>query len=266
MKLDFSSYRHIRFERRGRVLTASLDRPDALNAVDGALHTELSRLFRDLEADELSDVLVLTGQGRAFCAGGDLGWLESAIDDPAIFEHTAVEGKTILFSQLELTKPIIARVNGPAMGLGATLALFCDIIIAGRSAKIADPHVSVGLVAGDGGAIIWPQLVGYARAKQYLFTGDALSADEAERIGLINQVVPDAELDTAVAAFADRLAAGALKAIRWTKIATNIPLKKLAHEIFDAGVAYEVLSNRTADHREGVTAFRQRRKPVYTGT
>lgn len=266
MKLDFASYRHIRFERRGRVLTASLNRPDALNAVDGPLHTELSRLFRDMEADDMSDVLVLTGEGRAFCAGGDLSWLDGAIDDPAIFEHTAIEGKTILFSQLEVTKPLIARINGPAMGVGASLALFCDVIIACESAKIADPHVSVGLVAGDGGAIIWPQLVGYARAKQYLMTGDALSAREAERIGLINQVVPDAELDAAVNAFADKLAAGALKAIRWTKIATNIPLKKLVHEIFDTGVAYETLSNRTADHREGIAAFKQRRKPVFTGT
>ena len=100
-------------------------------------------------------------------------WLQSAIDDPAVFERTAVEGKAILFRQLELTKPIIARLNGPAVGLGASLALFCDIIIAAQSAIIADPHVSVGLVAGDGGAIIWPQLVGHARAKHYLFTGQS---------------------------------------------------------------------------------------------
>lgn len=265
MTIDQSRYRNIRFERRGRVLTVSLDRPKVLNAVNGELHEELSRVFRDLEADPESDVIVLTGQGSAFCAGGDIGWLESAVADPAIFERTAIEGKAILFTQLELTKPIIACLNGPAVGLGATLALFCDVIIAGRSAKIADPHVSVGLVAGDGGAIIWPQLVGYARAKQYLFTGDALDAAEAERIGLINQVVPDEELAKVVTAFADKLAGGALKAIRWTKIAANIPLKKLAHEMFDTGVAYEMLSNRTADHREAVAAFRERRKPVFAG-
>src|SRR5690606_2292377 len=191
--------------------------------------------------------------------------LRSAVDDPAIFERTAVEGKEILFRQLELTKPIIARINGPAVGLGATLALFCDIVIAAESAKIADPHVSVGLVAGDGGAIIWPQLVGYARARQYLFTGDALDAREAERIGLISQVVPDARLDETVYGLADRLAGGALKAIRWTKIATNLPLKKLVHEAFDTGVAYEMLSNLTEDHREALAAFRERRKPVFRG-
>jgi len=266
MTMDFEQYRHISFSRRGRVLTAALSRPEAMNAVNGAMHEELSRLFRDLAADQLSDVLVLTGEGRAFCAGGDLAWLETAIENPAIFERTAIEGKAILFSQLELTKPIIARVNGPAIGLGATLALFCDIVIAGQSATIGDPHVSVGLVAGDGGAIIWPQLVGYTRAREYLFTGDAIPAAEAERIGLINRVVADDALDETVDALADRLAGGALKAIEWTKITINLPLKKLAHEIFDTGVAYEMLSNRTADHKEAVRAFSERRRPVFTGT
>jgi enoyl-CoA hydratase/carnithine racemase len=265
MNIDASRYRHIRFERRGRVLTALLDREEALNAVNGPLHEELSRLFVDLESDDGSDVLVLTGRGRAFCAGGDLAWLQSAIDAPAIFERTAIEGKAILYRQLELTKPIIARVNGPAVGLGASLALFCDLVIAAESARFSDPHVSVGLVAGDGGAIIWPQLVGYARARQYLFTGDSLDAREAERIGLINRVVADAELDAAVHDLAQRLAGGALKAIKWTKIATNLPLKRLVHEMFDTGVAYELLSNRTEDHREALAAFRERRKPVFVG-
>ena len=265
MALDTTRYRHVRFERRERVLTAILDREQALNAVNGALHEELSRLFVDLEADEDSDVLVLTGKGRAFCAGGDLAWLQSAIDDPAIFERTAIEAKAILFRQLDLTKPIIARINGPAVGLGASLALFCDMTIAARSATIADPHVSVGLVAGDGGAIIWPQLIGHARAKRYLFTGDSVSAQEAEHIGLINQVVPDDELDAAVYGLAQRLAGGALKAIKWTKVATNLPLKRLATEIFDTAVAYEMLSNRTADHSEAIAAFRERRKPVFVG-
>ena len=265
MPIDVTRYHNIRFERRERILTATLDRESALNAVNGSLHEELSRLFLDLEADEDSDVLVLTGKGRAFCAGGDLAWLQSAIDDPMIFERTAVEGKAILFRQLELTKPIIARVNGPAIGLGASLSLFCDNIIAAESATIADPHVSVGLVAGDGGAIIWPQLIGHARAKHYLFTGDSIAAPDAERMGLINRAVPDDELDAEVYGLARRLAHGALKAIRWTKVATNLPLKKLAHEIFDTAVAYEMLSNRTHDHREAIAAFRERRKPVFLG-
>src|SRR5690606_37965827 len=107
------------------------------------------------------------------------------------------------------------------------------------SAKIGDPHVSVGFVAGDGGAVIWPQLIGYARAKEYLMTGDLMSATEAARIGLINHAVPAAELDARVAGFADRLASGAVKAIRWSKMSVNIGLKQLAHSIMDASLAYE---------------------------
>ena len=111
----------------------------------------------------------------------------------------------------------------------------------------------------------WPPWCGYARAKEYLLTGAQLGAQEAERIGLINRVVPDAQLDATVQELAQRLATGALKAIKWTKLATNLPLKKLAHEIFDAAVAYEMLSNRTQDHREAIAAFRERRKPVFVG-
>lgn len=263
MNIDTSRYRYVRFERRERVLTASLNRPEVLNAVNGAMHEELSRLFADLEADEGSDVLVLTGMGRGFCAGGDLSWLQSAADDHAIFARTAVEGKAILYRQVELTKPIIARLNGAAAGLGATLALFCDVIIAAESATLSDPHVSVGLVAGDGGAIIWPQLIGPARAKEFLFTGDSIDAREAARIGLVNRVVPEADLDNEVYGLAQRLARGALDAISWTKVATNLPLKRLVHEMFDTGVAYEMASSRTADHREGLAAFRERRRPVF---
>lgn len=265
MVIDQSKYQYIEFRRQQRILTAAFNRPEAMNAVNGELHGELGRLFYDLAADSLSDVIVLTGNGKAFCAGGDLKWLQSAIDDYDVFDRTAAEAKGILFGQLEVEKPIIARVNGHATGLGASLALFCDIIIATDRARIGDPHVSVGLVAGDGGAIIWPQLVGYARAKEYLMTGDLMTATEAERIGLINHVVPETQLDEKVYGLAERLARGALKAIRWTKVTTNLPLKQLAHQIFDTGLAYESLSNRTADHQEGIAAFRERRAPVYSG-
>lgn len=265
MRINPEQYKHLEFSRSGRVLTVAINRPESMNAVNGELHRELSKVFYEVAADEDSEVIVLTGKGRAFCAGGDLVWLQSAIDDPEIFERTAVEAKGILFGQLEVTKPIIARLNGAATGLGASLALFFDIIIADEKAVIGDPHVSVGLVAGDGGAIIWPQLVGYARAKQYLLTGDLLNAVEAERIGLINQAVPADKLDAAVYGLAERLAHGATKAIRWTKITTNLPLKAIAHQIFDTGLGYEALSNRTADHQEGIKAFKERRKPVYHG-
>jgi len=263
--MRFEDYQTLAFERRGRVLVVKLNRPDQMNAVNAQLHLELSRVFTDVGRDPDSDVVVLTGNGRAFCAGGDIVWMQSSVDDPSLFERTAREAKDIVFSQLDLEKPLICRLNGHATGLGASLALLSDIVVAHDKVKIGDPHVSVGLVAGDGGAIIWPQLVGYAKARKYLFTGDLMSAAEAERIGLITDVVTEAELDAAAYGLAERIAAGATKSIRWTKITTNLALKQLFHNYFDAGIAYEMLSNLTADHREAVAAFRDKRAPKFTG-
>lgn len=265
MRIEDQHYDTIAFSRRGRVLTASLNRAPAGNAVNGPMHEELSRLFYDLQADDGSDVIVLAGEGRHFCAGGDIAWMQDSIDDPEVFLKMGQEAKRIIFGQVEMEKPLICRLNGAAAGLGASLALLCDVIIAGENASIGDPHVSVGLVAGDGGCIIWPQQVGYTRAKEYLFTGKMVGAMEAERIGLINRVVPVDELDRAVVEFADELAAGATRAIRWTKVTVNTPLKTLVHQLFDTGLAYETLSNLTADHQEAVHAFRDRRKPVFRG-
>lgn len=263
---DFSAYKTILHSRRGRVLTLTLNQPDKLNAVSEQMHTELASVFIDASDDPDSDVIVLTGAGRAFSAGGDIEWMQSAIENPASFDCTVTEAKRIIFSLLDCEKPVIARVNGHATGLGATIALFCDVIFAADTAKIGDPHVSVGLTAGDGGAVIWPQLIGYARAKEFLFTGDLIQAPEAARMGLINRSVPAGELDTHVDAFADRLAAGAQYAIRTTKMSVNIGLKQLAHSILEASLAFETLSNRSDDHREAVAAFREKRKPAFRGT
>ncbi|ARR55827.1 enoyl-CoA hydratase [Rhizorhabdus wittichii DC-6] len=259
----FDDYQTILFNRRGRVLEVTLNRPDKLNATDAVLHSELARLFVDISNDPDSDIVVLTGAGRAFSAGGDVAWMQEAIDEPERFEQTVREAKQIVFGLIDCEKPVIAKLNGHATGLGATIALFCDVIFAAEHAKIGDPHVSIGFVAGDGGAVIWPQLIGYARAKEYLLTGDLMTATEAARMGLINHAVPAAELDERVDAFADRLANGATKAIRWTKMSVNIGLRDLATSIMDASLAYEALSNVTADHAEAVKAFSEKRPPLF---
>ena len=260
---DFARYKTIRAERRGRVLTLTLNRPDKLNAVDKLMHAELSTLFEDAAADPDSDVVVLTGAGRAFCAGGDIGWMQEMIEHG--FEDTAREAKRIVFSLLDCPKPVIAKINGHATGLGATIALFCDVIFAAETARIGDPHVVIGLTAGDGGAVIWPQLIGYARAKEYLLTGDLMPASEAARIGLINHATPAAELDARVDAFADRLAKGAGVAIRTTKMSVNAGLRQLAASVLETSLALEAVSNGSADHREAVAAFREGRKPTFSG-
>ncbi len=263
--MNFADYKTLLFTRRGRVLEITMNRPDKLNAVDEVMHAELARVFVDASNDPDCDIVVLTGAGRAFSAGGDIDWMQRMIDDPASFEKTAREGKQIVFSLLDCEKPVIAKLNGHATGLGATIALFCDVIFASDKAKIGDPHVCVGFVAGDGGAVIWPQLIGYARAKEFLMTGDLMTAEEAAKIGLINHAVAAADLDARVAEFADRLAAGATKAIRWSKMSANIGLKQLAHSIMDASLAYEAMSNVSADHQEAVNAFREKRAPTFTG-
>lgn len=263
--MAFDHYETMKFDRDGRVLTVTLNRPDRLNAVSVQMHHELSTLFRDISADPESDVVVLTGAGRAFSAGGDLDHLEEARRNPAIFYEDMRQGKQIIFSLLDCDKPVICRMNGDAVGLGATIALFCDIIIAADDARIGDPHVRVGYAAGDGGAVIWPQLIGYARAKRYLLTGDLINAKEAQQIGLINFAVPRSELDTTVGKWASRLAGGATLATRWTKATINVGLKQLASAMMEPGLAYEGLCSRTEDHAEALQAMREKRAPRFQG-
>ncbi len=261
--MDYSSYKHMQFERRDRILTITLNRPP-MNPIHYELHNELSRLWYQVQVDTECDVVILTGAGEVFSAGGDIPMMQRRIDDPELFNRKNLEMKQMIFGLLDLEKPIIARINGDCIGLGATLALMCDIMIAVDTARFGDPHVRMGYVAGDGGAVIWPQLIGFARAKEYLLTGDMLDAKEAERIGLINYAVPREELDTKVNAFADKLARGATKAIKWTKTSINMPLRQLAHSMMDASLAYEAITNMGADHQEAVTAFQEKRKPRFT--
>lgn len=263
--MSFEDYEFLRFERRERVLTILLNAPESKNAINRKMHKELSKVFDEVDDDPQSDVLVLTGVGSAFSGGGDITWMNSMLNDPWQMESANTEGRRTVYSILDLQKPLIAKVRGPAVGLGATLALFCDVIFASDDAKFADPHVRVGLVAGDGGSVIWPHLLGHARAKEFLMTGDAISAADAERMGLINHCVPADQLDARVDEFADRLARGALKAIRWTKKAVNAGLKPVAHSVLELSFAYELLSGRTKDHAEAVAAFGERRKPKFEG-
>jgi len=263
--MNFSNYQAIAFKREGAVLTATLNRPDTLNAIDDELDRELAQLFNDVADDVETNVLVLTGAGRAFSAGGNMDHLQEVIDKPEKFYNTMARSKRVIYSQLDCPKPVIAKLNGHAIGLGATIALFCDLIYAVPKAKIADPHVNVGFVAGDGGAVIWPQLIGYVRAKEFLLTGDPITGEEAAKIGLINYSVAPEEIDQVVDAMAHRLANGAARAIQWTKASVNLGLKQLAHSILETSMAYEVISNHTSDHQEAVNAFKEKRNPEFTG-
>lgn len=266
---DLARYQYLKVTVEDGVAVVTLNRPDVLNAIVWDMHRELEEVWPDLAASEDVRAIVLTGAGRAFCAGADLRHLQT---------WTADRGERELFSRrvqthaprlaermLDVPQPTIAAVNGAASGLGATLALFCDIIIASEEARIADSHVRAGLVAGDGGALIWPWLVGIHRAKQYLLTGDMIDAREAERIGLVNQVVPHAELMPTALKLARRLADGAPWAIRWTKSILNAWLRLGFPLVMPSGMAFEAQTQLMDDHKEAIQSFLEKRAPRFVG-
>lgn len=260
--MDFGRYTKIAFERRGRVLTCTLNDAENLNSIAGTLHAELADMWIDVAKDSLCDIIVLAAAGKVFSAGGNFQHIDE-VRRSGTFPQAMREGKRLVLGALDCDKPVICKLNGDAVGLGATVALFCDIVIAADTARISDPHVNIGLVAGDGGAIIWPQLMGFARAKHYLFTGDRMTAQQAVDFGLINFVYPADELDAKVTDYADRLAAGATDAIRWTKILTNLPLKEVANKLIDSCFALEGMSIAHPDHELALRAAMNREKADY---
>ncbi len=262
--MAFEGYETLSFTRERRVLTVTMDRPEVMNAVSHQLHLEMGRVFIEAADDPETDIIVLTGAGGTFSAGGDVNWMmDMAAGRRGPFVEEMRVMRRIINGLLDCPKPVIAKVNGDAMGFGASIALLCDIVIAADTARFADPHVKLGLVAGDGGALIWPQLIGFAKARHYLLTGDAVAAPEAERMGLITFAVPAAELDDFVANYAGKLARGAQSAIRYTKSATNIALRQLFASVGEAAIAYEGLATYTGDFREGVAAFVEKRRPEF---
>ena len=263
MESDYLQFRDLLIERRDAVMVVSLNRPKALNAITFDMHTELSRLFRMIARDKAVRAVVLTGAGRAFCAGGDLKDFSDCTHEQ--LDLLFAEARTLITDILDLPQPLITAVNGPAYGLGATLALFGDIIVAAEDAIFADTHVMAGVVAGDGGALIWPWLIGAARAKEFLMTGDPVTAADAHRMGMVNHVVPAEQLLTKALALAERLAAGPTLAIQGTKHAVNQLLRNGANQVLDMSLALEKACFKSEDHAEALRAFAEKRKPAFKG-
>jgi len=264
--IDFSQYPDtLKLSLVDNVLTISLNNPDMRNAMLPEMDEALTRIFWDADRDRNVRVVVLTGEGKSFCAGGDIAGMQEGVEDMTPFVVGGKNGKRFMQAMLDCDKPIVARVQGDAVGLGATLALYCDIVVASENARFADPHVKVGLVAGDGGAVIWPNNIGYAHAKYFLMTGDMIGAREAQAMGLIAKVTTEAELDAEVSRIVDKLNNGALQAITYTKHVLNIGIRQLFASSVDAGFAMETVSSRLPDHREATTAFMEKRKPNFRG-
>ena len=264
--LDPERYETIAIDKRDDgVALATLNRPDRLNAVNATMHTELTRLPREADDDPDVRVLVLTGAGRAFCAGGDFSPSTDWAGTARTSSDTIREGRLIVDHLLECGKPVVSAVNGYAMGLGATVALLADVVYAARSAVFADTHVRMGIGAGDGGQVIWPLLMGVNRAKYFLMTGDRLTADEGERLGLVNFVVDDGTVVDEAMKFASRLAAGPARAISASKVPINAYMRMISNLVLPLSLSLEERSMASADHREAVAAFQEKREPKFTG-
>ncbi len=255
----------IRTEREGDLLVATIDHPTSeMNAVDERLHHDLWQLSRDLAAERDARAVVLTGAGRAFSAGGDMSWFPQ-LRTPDRLHALRREGKQLIWNLLDVEIPIVVALNGPAVGLGASVALLCDVIVMAESATIVDPHVQVGLVAGDGGAAIWPLVVGPLAAKRHLLLGDPLRADEALRLGVASEVCAVDDVAGVARRWATRLAAQAPLAVQGTKVAVNAQVKQALLTSFDVSMALEMSCFHSDDHAEAVTAFVEKRPPRFEG-
>jgi len=245
-----------------RILRITFNRPETYNSVDGETHTQLTNIWRDIDADPNVNAVIVTGAGKAFSAGGDFGLIKNMLDDPMLRMATWKEAKDLVYNIINCNKPIVSAINGVAVGAGLVVGILADVSIAGKSARIVDGHTRLGVAAGDVACIIWPLLCGLAKAKYYLLTCRPISGEEAERIGLVSLCVDDAALQATALDIARELAGGAQSAIRWTKYALNNWLR-MAGPTFDTSVALEMLGFTGAEAREGLAAHLEKRKPNF---
>lgn len=245
----------------GPILRLTFDAPTRANGVDRALFDRLPAIFDAISRDESVAVVVLTGAGRVFSAGADAAWLRDSLvnlPDPARHAYAV---KSIVHALLDCPKPLVCRLNGDAMGLGASLALLCDIVVAAEGARIGDPHVKLGVVPSDGGIFLWPALVGFARAKDVLLRGAFVTATEAMEIGLIRHAVPPDRLDATVDQIVAELAALPRLAVQRTKLVVNAGLRQAAAAALDASVAAAWGCIPGDEYRVGVGALLRRLEP-----
>jgi enoyl-CoA hydratase len=240
-----------------RLLT--LNRPDSRNALDGELHAAMLSAVRAAAADPEVRAVVLTGAGDAFSAGGDFGLIRQMEEDTNRRRATLERSRSLFWSLLELDVPVIAAVNGPAVGAGATLALLSDIVFMSEGTYLAEPRVGIGLVPGDGAAILWPLLAGVPAARAYLLTGDRMPAEEAFRLGLIHRVVPHEDVVAEAMALAHRLAGLSSHSVRATKRALNRQVEAAARLAFEFALNEEGRSFDTPELHASVREHEERR-------
>jgi len=254
------------YEVSDRIATITLNRPEKLNAFTGPMIDRWAWALGEAQQDSGVHVVVVTGAGRAFCAGGDVERMGEGAPTPldhknALWEHIHRIPKTLDL----MDKPVIAMVNGVAVGAGMGMALMCDIRVASEEARFSTGYVKVGLVPGDGDAFFLPRLVGIAKALELLWTGDFVDAREAERLGIVNRVVPAARLREETYALARKIADGPQIPIRLIKRVAYQSLRLDLRTHLDLVSSHMVITRETEDHKEGVRAFKEKRPPKFTG-
>jgi enoyl-CoA hydratase len=229
----------IQISADGPVRVVTLNRPDNLNATNHVLHAGLASLFPQLDEDDEARVAVLTGAGRAFSAGGDFNYIDELSKDPELRHESLTHGRLIVTGMVRCRVPVIAAVNGPAVGLGCSLVALSVIVFMAESAHLADPHVLLGLVAADGGPVVWPLLISLQLAKEYAITGDRIPAERAAAIGLVNHVCPDGEVLEQAMACAHRIAKLPQGAVEDTKRILNIQMERAVLSVLDYALSAE---------------------------
>ena len=259
----FDRYSRLQIDEHAHgVMLITLSNPGKLNATDAGLHAELSTIFADAHASPEVRAVVVTGEGTAFSAGGDLDWIGEQVGNYERTMSVMREAGDIVRTMIECDTPIVSAINGVAVGAGLAVALMADISIIDQDTKLTDGHLRLGVAAGDHAVAIWPLLCGMAKAKYYLLTSDFIDGREAERIGLVSKAVPAAEVLPEALAIADRLARGPRQATALTKRALNHWLRQ-ALPNFEASLAYEMLNFLGPEATEGLAALRERRRPEF---
>ena len=266
--MTYEHYQYIKVEKHGRIAVVTLNRPESRNALPMEAHAELEEMWGAIAQDEEVYAIVLTGAGKSFSAGGDVKGMAArsgTVDGLKYSLKVPAATRRLLQNILDVPQPIIAAVNGDAVGLGATLVLFSDISVMAETAKFGDVHTKVGLVAGDGGTVIWPLLIGPARAKEFLMRSLIVSGAEAHRMNLVNHAVPVEQVLGKAMEIAEELVQMPMWAVRWTKLSVNKMIKDQLNLLLDASIAFEMLSMNTHDHGEAARAFTEKRKPDFKG-
>jgi enoyl-CoA hydratase len=263
MQFDYSAYKALKFNRpEPGILEVILSNPGKLNALNEDGHRELAGVWRDIDKDDETRVVLLRGEGGNYSAGGELKLVEKMANDWDTKIRAWKEANDIVYNVINCTKPVVSAIEGPGVGAGLAAAIVADISVAGRSARIIDGHTRLGVAAGDHSAIIWPLLCGMAKAKYYLLLCETVTGEEAERIGLVSLVADDDKVIDTAMDVCRRLAKGAPVAIRFTKHALNNWLR-LAGPTFDASLALEFIGFAGPEVREGYAALMEKRAPKF---